>query len=60
MKAKLQKQLAYEYKGKRHFKHVLVVPDDTINELGWKKGQDLEIRVEKGRLVAEMKNLEER
>lgn len=60
MKAKLQKQPAYEYKGKRHFKHVLVVPDDAINELGWKKGQDLGIRVEKGRLVAEMKNLEER
>ena len=55
MKAKLQKQLAYEYKGKRHFKYVLVVPDDAIDKLGWKGGQDLEIDVENGRLIAEAK-----
>ena len=55
MKAKLQKQLAYEYKGKRHFKHVLVVPDDAINELGWKGGQELEVRTENGKLTVELK-----
>ncbi len=52
---KLQKQLAYEYKGKQYFKHVLVVPDDTVKELGWNGGQDLEIRVENRRLIVEAK-----
>lgn len=54
MKAKLQKQFAYNYKGKQHFKHVLVVPDDAIDELGWKGGQDLEIDVENGKLMVEI------
>jgi bifunctional DNA-binding transcriptional regulator/antitoxin component of YhaV-PrlF toxin-antitoxin module len=54
VKAKLQKQLAYEYKGKRHFKYVLVVPDDAIDKLGWKGGRDLEINVENGKLMVEI------
>jgi hypothetical protein len=29
MKAKLQKQQAYNYKGKKHFKHVIVIPDEA-------------------------------
>lgn len=60
MKAKLQKQLSYEYKGKRHFKHVLIVPDDAVKELGWNGGQDLEIKVEKGRLIVEVKKQKKR
>ena len=38
MKAKLQKQLAYKYKDKKRYKHVIVIPDDAINRLGWKGG----------------------
>jgi formylmethanofuran dehydrogenase subunit D len=55
MKAKLQKQLAYEYKDKRHYKHVIIIPDDAINQLGWKGGQELELRVTDGKLVVEVK-----
>jgi bifunctional DNA-binding transcriptional regulator/antitoxin component of YhaV-PrlF toxin-antitoxin module len=51
MKAKLQKQLAYKYKDKHHYKHVIVIPDDAINELGWKGGQELEINVKNGQLI---------
>lgn len=36
MKAKLQKQLAYKYKDKQQYKHVIVIPDDAITELGWR------------------------
>jgi len=58
MKAKLQKQLAYKYKDKQHFKHVIVVPDEAISELGWKGGQNLELTVKDGKLVAELKTTE--
>jgi len=40
MKAKLQKQQAYCYKGKKHFKYVIVIPDEAITELGWKGGEN--------------------
>jgi len=56
MRAKLQKQLAYKYKEKKHYKHVIVVPDEAITELGWKGGQELELTVKNGRLVATVKN----
>jgi hypothetical protein len=56
MKAKLQKQLAYKYKDKQHYKHVIVIPDDAINELCWKGGQELELTVKDGKLTAELKS----
>ncbi|HMK93885.1 MAG TPA: hypothetical protein VK536_00645 [Candidatus Limnocylindrales bacterium] len=51
MRAKLQKQLAYKYKEKKHYKHVIVVPDDVISELGWRGGQELELAVKEGKLI---------
>jgi bifunctional DNA-binding transcriptional regulator/antitoxin component of YhaV-PrlF toxin-antitoxin module len=54
MKAKLQKQLAYKYKEKKHYKHVIVVPDEAITELGWKGGQELELTVKDGKLIAKL------
>jgi hypothetical protein len=50
MKAKLQKQSAYKYKDKQHFKHVIVVPEEAVTELGWKGGQQLELTVVNGKL----------
>jgi hypothetical protein len=58
MRAKLQKQLAYKYKDKQHFKHVIVVPDEAINELGWKGGQELELTVKDRKLIAQVKTTE--
>lgn len=55
MRAKLQKQLAYKYKDKQHFKHVIVIPDEAITELGWKGGQELELDVKNRRLIVEAK-----
>jgi hypothetical protein len=54
MKAKLQKQQAYSYKGKKHFKHVIVIPDEAITELGWKGGQELDIAVKGDKLFIEL------
>ncbi len=58
IKAKLQKQLAYKYKQKNVYKHVIVVPDDSIAELGWKGGQELELCAKNGKLVIEAKKTE--
>lgn len=54
MKAKLQKHLAYKYKDKQHFKHVVVIPDEAITELGWKGKQDLELTVKDGKLIIQL------
>jgi len=58
MKAKLQKQQAYSYKGKKHFKHVIIIPDEAITELGWKGGQELDLCVKNNQLVIEQKKTE--
>jgi len=55
MKAKLQKQLAYKYKGKLQYKHVIVIPEEALSELGWKGGQELELIVKETQLVIEPK-----
>jgi hypothetical protein len=54
MKAKLQRQLAYKYKEKKHYKHVIVVPDEAITELGWKGGQELDLTVKDSKLIVEL------
>jgi len=48
---KLQKQVAYKYKEKTHYKYVLIIPQDTITELGWQEGQELEIEIDHPRLI---------
>ena len=52
-KVKLQKRYAYTYNNKDHYKNVLTVPEEVIEKLGWKTGQELEPKVEDGRLVFE-------
>jgi hypothetical protein len=54
MKATLQKQLAYKYKEKRQYKHVLIIPDEAITELGWKGGQGLDLEVKDGKLTIQL------
>ena len=40
-----QKQLAYKYKKKEHFKHVVLVSSKAAVELGWEPGQELKEEV---------------
>jgi hypothetical protein len=54
MRAKLQKQLAYKYKEKKVYKHVIVVPDEAITELGWKGGQEVDLSIKDGKLLVEL------
>ncbi|HJT10350.1 MAG TPA: hypothetical protein VJ771_06150 [Candidatus Nitrosotalea sp.] len=39
---KLQKRFAYKYKDKQHYKHILTISSDVIDQLGWKEGVELE------------------
>jgi len=48
---KLQKQVAYKYKDKTHHKYVIVLPENTVNELKWKEGQELTTKVDGTRLI---------
>lgn len=50
---KIQKQLAYHYKEKPYYKHVLVLPRNVIEKLGWDTVDQLEVDIESGRLVLE-------
>ena len=53
MKVKLQRHFAYKYKDKKHYKHVIVVPEEAISQLVWKAGQELniEIQAKEGQLI---------
>jgi len=48
---KLQKRFAYTYKDKDHYKHVVTIPEEVVERLGWKEGQELEPLVEKDTLM---------
>jgi len=50
---KLQKQVAYKYKDKTHYKYVLVIPGNAISDLGWREGYELKYEVDGSRLVIE-------
>jgi len=52
---KLQKQLSKKRKNKTYYKYVINIPPMIIKEAGLKYGQDLEIAVEKGRIVLKKK-----
>ena len=55
---KLQKQVAYKYKDKTHYKYVLIIPQDIISELGWREGQELNSQIDGIKLILEpSKNL---
>ena len=54
MKAKLQKQFAYKYKDRKHYKHVIVIPEEAIEKLGWEAGQHLELEAKEGKLTIQV------
>lgn len=54
MKVKLQRHFAYKYKDKKHFKHVIVIPEEAIEKLAWKAGQQLELEAKDGKLIIQV------
>lgn len=52
---KLQKQLSRKVGNTEYAKWVLVVPPTTIEELGWKEGQELEVEIKDNKLSIKKK-----
>ena len=48
---KLQKRFAYKYKDKNHYKHIVTIPDEIIEQLGWKEGTEIEQTVKDNELI---------
>lgn len=55
---KLQRQVAYKYKDKTHYKYVIIIPQNLITDLGWQEGLELESKIDGLKLILEpSKNL---
>ena len=50
---KLQRHFAYTYRGKRHYKNVITIPDDIVNKVGWNIGDEIKIAVQENKLLLE-------
>jgi AbrB family looped-hinge helix DNA binding protein len=50
---KLQKQVAYKYKGHKIYKYRINVPSDAIEQLDWEHGAELEVNVKDNKLEIE-------
>lgn len=48
---RLQKQVTRKVEDKRYAKYVVVIPSDSVNELGWKEGQELQQQVQGKKLI---------
>lgn len=42
---KLQKQVAYKYKGHPIYKYRVNLPSEIVEQLEWKEGQELDVHV---------------
>jgi bifunctional DNA-binding transcriptional regulator/antitoxin component of YhaV-PrlF toxin-antitoxin module len=54
---KLQRRFAYRYKSKEgtknHYKYVITIPEEVIEQLEWKEGTELEPKAQDQKLVVE-------
>ena len=53
---KIQKRFLRKYKDKNYYKYIVNIPPMIIKEAGLDYGQELEIAVEKGRIVLKKKS----
>lgn len=56
---KLQRQLAYKYKDTKHYKWVVVIPENVLNQLGWKAGEDLKPIIDEDKLIIKLNDEKE-
>lgn len=48
---RLQSQISREYKDTKYEKYWIVLPSKVIKELGWKSGQELEVKIKDHKLI---------
>lgn len=53
---KLMKHKTTEYKGKPYYRWAVLIPSETVKELGWEAGIELELIVRNGRLTLRKRN----
>jgi len=41
-RVKLEKKLAYKHKEKRHYKHLVAIPEAALRKVGWSSDEELE------------------
>ena len=52
---KLQKQLSRKVDDKKYPKYVVTIPPSKIEEVGWKEGTELEVKVNDNKLILKPK-----
>jgi len=50
-------RLANGRKGKEYWRYFVVIPKALVDALGWKKRDEVEFRLEKGRVVLKRKDI---
>lgn len=50
---RLQKIFAYQYADKPRYKYLITIPEETIQQLGWEAGSELNADVKNEKLVVE-------
>jgi len=54
----LQRRFAYRYKSrngaKDHYKYIITIPEEIVNELKWEEGDTLQPRVQDNTFVLEL------
>lgn len=53
---KLQKRFNRKVAGKEYSKWVVVLPNDKVEELGWKEGVELDLDSKKGAIILRPKD----
>ncbi len=53
---KIQKRFLRKYNNKDYYKYIVNIPPLILKESGIKYGEDVEIKVEKGRVILQKKN----
>lgn len=49
--------LANGKRGKEYYRHFVIIPKVLIDALGWKKGDEVEFKLENGKVVLRRKEL---
>ena len=52
---RLLKQKSREYNGKAYHKHWIVIPNEAIEKLKWKEGEELQAEIKDEKLIIKRK-----
>ena len=53
---KIEKVKSRKYKDKQYYKHRIIIPEDLLNEAGFKEGDELKAEAKKGEIRVKKNN----